>query len=309
VNVFDPIPELPEPAAAAGPQAHSAIEQQELGVGWQREWRNGAALNLGARRVALEESAESADGIRDGRQSVAALYNASVVIPTSQRTTAFASFVRGIEEAGVAPQHAANAFEVLPPALARQSELGMKWQPDAGTAVIATLFEIVKPEPGFDREDRYRFMSDVRHRGVELSLSAEPTPGLRALLGATWMKARLEGEAVDEGSIGDRPVGRSERLLLASLDYRLPTAPDWSFDLDATYAGPRVADGLNRTQTPGYTLMNAGMRYRFTLGNRPAAVRLRVYNASDKYAWYADGGGMQAYEPGRRVMLSLTLGD
>jgi hypothetical protein len=44
----------------------------------------------------------------------------------------------GIEEAGVAPQHAANAFEVLPPALARQSELGMKWQPDARTAKFAS---------------------------------------------------------------------------------------------------------------------------------------------------------------------------
>ena len=309
VSLFDPVPQMREPSTVARAQARSGIEQRELGLGWQRQWQYGAALNLGLRRVGLEESATSTGGVRDGRGGHAWLYNASAVLPVGARATAFASLVRGIEEAGVAPQHAKNAFEVLPPAMARQSELGMKWQAGQGMTLIGTLFEISKPEPGFDRDGRYRFMSDVRHRGAELSMSGPLTPGLDALFGATWMRARLAGPAVDEGLVGERPIGRSERLALASLTYRPAAMQSWSFDVDATYSGPRPADALNRTRTPGYTLFNVGMRYRFRLGTLPAAVRLRIYNAGDKYAWVADGGGMQSYEPTRRVMLSLSLGD
>lgn len=308
VSLFEPVPQLSEPGPAPRPRARSGVEQRELGAGWQRQWQDGAAINLGARLAALDETATSADGIASGRDSLTWLYNASAVVPVSARTTVFASYVRGIEEAGAAPQHAANAFEVLPPALARQSELGMKWQ-GTDIALIGTLFEISKPEPGFDGDNRYRFLSDVRHRGVEFSVTGELASGLDALAGVSWMRARLEGPAVESNAIGERPVGRSERLALASLTYRPPAAPAWSFDVDATYSGPRPADGLNRTQTPGYTLFNAGLRYRFVSGRTPVALRLRVYNATDKYAWYADGGGIQAYEPARRVMLSVALGD
>jgi iron complex outermembrane receptor protein len=309
VSVFDPVPQAPEPVVAARPRARSSIDQEEFGAAWQRQWQHGAALNLGARLVALEEAAVSASGIASGRDSRAWLYNASLVVPVSAHATAFASYVRGIEEAGVAPQNATNAFEVLPPALARQSELGMKWQPTARFTLIGTLFEIAKPEPGFDRDRSYRLIGDVRHRGAELSMIATLAPGLDALVGGTWMRARLEGPAVEQDIVGERPVGRPERLALASLNYRPPAASAWSFDIDATYAGPRPADALNRTRTPGYTLVNAGLRYRFDQGPMPAALRLRVYNATDKYAWYADSGGMQAYEPARRVQLSVILGE
>ncbi|MEZ0470596.1 hypothetical protein [Luteimonas salinilitoris] len=37
--------------------------------------------------------------------------------------------------------------------------------------------------------------------------------------------------------------------------------------------------------------------------------RLRVYNATDRHAWSAGSSGLQSWEPARRVMLSLTLGE
>jgi len=44
-------------------------------------------------------------------------------------------------------------------------------------------------------------------------------------------------------------------------------------------------------------------------GRHYAALRLRVYNAANKYAWVAGTSGIQTYEPERRIMLSLTLGN
>jgi iron complex outermembrane receptor protein len=185
VSIFDPVPQAEPPAAGDGPQAQREVDQEDLGLRWQGAWRDGFVASAGLRRVALGESARSAEGVAGEARSDHWLHHASLAIPVSTRTTAFASTVRGVEESGIAPQHATNAYQVLPPVLARQSELGFKWQAGAGTSLIGTLFEIAKPEPSFAPDGQYRHLGGVRHRGVEFSLATDPLPGLRTLLGAT----------------------------------------------------------------------------------------------------------------------------
>ncbi|WP_149194939.1 TonB-dependent siderophore receptor [Luteimonas suaedae] len=309
VSLFEPIPHAPPPDDPGGAHSHAGIDQDELALGWQHLRRSGLAVNLGLRRVRLDESSWSADGAAASRTSAQWLHNASLVLPLSPTLTAFASTTRGIEEAGTAPQNAANRFEVLPPAMARQSELGIKWQAAAGLAVVATAFEIGKPEPGLDADGVYRFLTDVRHRGVELSAAGQVTERLHVVAGVSWLRPRLEGALVEAGVIGERPVGRSSTLALASFSYRPPAWERVSFDADATWYGRAPADAHGHTYTSGYALLNVGARYRFALGRIPAQWRLRVYNAADRYAWSAGSSGLQSWEPARRVMLSLTLGE
>jgi iron complex outermembrane receptor protein len=309
VSLFDPIPQSPSPGDPGGMHSHAGIDQDEVGIGWQHQRASGLALNLGLRRVRLDESSRSADGTDSGRRSAEWLHNASLVLPLTARTTVFASTTRGIEEAGTAPQNAANRFEVLPPAMARQSELGVKWQPEDGPALIGTLFEIAKPEPGLDTDGVYRFLTGARHRGVELSMAGNLTEGLDVVAGVSWLQPRLEGPLVDAGIIGERPVGRATTLALASFSYRPPAMERLSFDADATWYGSAPADTRDDARTAGYALVNVGARYRFALGRIPAQWRLRIYNAGNRHAWSAGSSGIQSWEPERRVMLSLTLGE
>ncbi|MCL1635193.1 hypothetical protein M2650_11215 [Luteimonas sp. SX5] len=308
-SLLGQVPQAPRAADDHGPQGGAGVEQREWGLGWRYQHRGGFTANAGLRRVAIDETALQANGVRTMRSSGAWLYNGSIVLPLSARSTAFASTTRGIEEAGSAPENASNRFQVLPPILAQQSELGVKWQPDASLSLIGTLFEIEKPEPGFDAGNAYRFLDDVQHRGAEISLAGDIAEGLHVVAGATWMRMRLQGDRVDAGQIGEHPVGRSAKLALASFDYAPSRWRGVSIDADATYYGPRFVDERNRYRTPGYTLLNVGMRYRFAWNGLPAALRLRVYNATDKYAWTVGGSGIQSYEPERRVMLSLALGE
>lgn len=309
VSMLGVTPAIDEPDPGAnGPQNRNRVEQRELGAGWQFGHRDGFALNLGLRRVHLDEATMPAGATPTGRASAEWLYNAAVVAPLSRRLTAFAATTRGIEETGAAPHNASNRFEILPPVLARQSELGMQWQAGSGVSVLGTLFEITKPEPGFDADGEYRFLDEVTHRGVEMSLAGEVVDDLRVVAGMSWMRMRLDGERVRAGEIAERPVGRPARLALASFEYAPSAWRGVSIDADATYTGERAADDLDRNRTPGYTLINVGARYRFTLGKTPAQLRLRAYNATDKYVWIADGSGTQSWEPSRRLTLSLTLG-
>ena len=310
VSLLDGVAPVPEPADAAPTQHSTAvIDQYELGLGWQYLHRNGLALNFGARRAAVDQTVRPLAGPAHSRSSLAWLYNAAVVVPIGEGLTAFAATTRGIEEGGTAPENAANRFEVLAPILARQNELGFKWQARPDLALLAMAFEIEKPSPGFDDATIYRYLTDVSHRGIELSLAGNVGEHLRLVAGITRMRMRLRGERVDDGLVGKRPVGRSPQQALLSLNYRLPGMPALSVDADANYHGARPADALNRFETPGYALLHVGARYRFDWRGTPAALRLRVYNATNKYAWVAGTSGIQTYEPERRVMLSLTLGN
>ena len=310
VSILEGTTRIDGPDAAKGaPYSTAAIDQYEFGLGWQYQHQDGFALNLGARRANIEQRSHPLTGPRHSRASAAWLHNAALVAPLGRRTTMFAATARGIEEGVSAPENAINAYEVLRPILARQHELGVKWQARPDLALLATAFAIEKPSPGFDDNAIYRYLTDVSHRGVELSLAGDLGERLSIVAGITQMQLRLRGEPVADGSMGERPVGRSARQALLNLNYHLASVPGLSIDADANYYGPRPADALNRFHTPGYAVLNLGARYRFDWAGTPAAVRLRINNATDRYAWIAGTSGIQTYEPERRIILSLTLGD
>lgn len=309
VSLHDDPPVLEQPSALDGEaRGTSALQQYEVGLGLRHAYRSGVAANLGARRVTVDETSRAADGVAAGRTSSSWLYNASVVIPVAGPLYAFVATTRGIEEAGTAPQNAANRYEVLPPVLARQSEVGMYLRSAGGLTAIATAFEIKKPEPGFDIDNAYRYLSTSQHRGIEASVAAPIADRSRIVLGALWMHPELSGKLVESGTVGRRPVGRSSRVSSVSFEHRLARPAGLSIDADAVYSGARLASADHRAETPGYTMINLGARYRFEMSDAMATLRLRIYNATDKYAWYASSSGIQSYEPGRRVMLSVTVG-
>jgi iron complex outermembrane recepter protein len=294
-------PVFAEPAApVSGKHGSSTVDQREAGMGLRYVYRSGMAVNVGGRRVHVEDESRSSDGIVTGRSSASWLYNASLAIPLIETLTAFIATTRGLEEAGTAPQNAANRYEVLEPILARQAEAGLHWRPADKLTAIATLFNIEKLEPGFDADNIYRYLSTVRHRGAETSWTAQISDNWNVVLGGLWMRPEL--------SSGLRPVGRSARVGWLSFEHKTPWLPGLSIDADGIYNGPRFATPDNRFETPGYLLINAGLRYRFTFRTVPAALRLRIYNLTDKYAWYASPSGIQSYEPERRAMLSVMLG-
>lgn len=304
-----PIPIVMPTATATTDHSTAAIDQREFGVAWQYQHSDGYALNLGARRAGIDQSAHPIDGPAQSRSSQTWLHNASLVVPFGKRLTAFAATTRGIEEGVTAPENAANRFQVLEPILARQHELGLKWQIRPDLTLLAMAFDIEKPSPGFDSAKIYRYLTDVSHKGLELSLAGNLSERLSLIAGITRMRLRLRGEAVEDGLLGERPLGRSPTQALLSLNYRFASLPGLSLDADANHYGARPADALNRFQTPSYTLLHLGARYSFDWSGTPTALRLRVYNATNTYAWVAGTSGIQSYEPERRVMFSVTLGN
>jgi iron complex outermembrane receptor protein len=278
-----------------------------VGVRYAR--RNSFSVNVGARHLTVDELSRSSTGVSADRSSANWLYNASIVLPLGRSFAAFAATTRGIEEAGTAPQNAANRYEVLAPVVAKQFEVGLHWRGAAGLSAIATAFEIEKPEPGFDADGVYRYLTTVQHRGIEASLAGALSDTLTVVVGGMWMQPELEGELVESGAMAHRPVGRSARLGWVSFERQVSLVPGLSIDMDVAYNGPRFATADNHARTAGYVMTNVGARYGFRVGETTATLRLRIYNALNEYAWYASPSGIHSYEPARRVMLSMAIGN
>jgi iron complex outermembrane receptor protein len=309
IRFADGIPQLDEPGPLTPSDAgEDRVRQREAGFSLRHERRSGWAFGLGLRRSQLEQRNRAAGEEETEGEESTWLYNASVVVPLGAEWTAFAATTRGIEESGAAPLNATNRFEVLPAALSRQLELGAKWQVTENLSLITTAFELERPNTGFLPDGRFDYIGEVRHRGLEASLAGRIGETWSVVLGALSMQPRISGPDVDAGRLGERPVGRSARIAVASLNHQ-PVGSPWSFDATLNYNGPRPADALNRIETAGFTSLALGTRYRFKLGDAPSLLRLRIGNVTDKDAWFAGSSGLQAYTAPRRFDLLLTVGD
>jgi len=195
---------------------------------------------------------------------------------------------------------------VLPAAISRQAELGLKYGFAGGPTLIAGLFDLSKPTPGIDAAGAFDFVGTVRHRGVELSLAGPLTSRLNAVLGATWLDARIDGELVDRGVIGVRPIGRPRVTALANLTWRVPGVEGLTVDGGVNVRGARYADRENSVALPGYALFNLGLRQAFAVGGHPVTLRARVTNLTDRFAWNPASSGLITPIAPRTLTLTLT---
>ncbi len=301
------IPEVAAPAIARGTaRMRDDVGQWTGGLGYRLSIGSSAELRFDAQRVEYAKRVRAVDGRVTEQTTRPWLYGGALSVGVTPRLTAFASYARGLEEAGVAPANATNRGTVLPAAISRQAELGVKYGFAGGPTLIAGLFDLSKPTPGIDAAGAFDFVGTVRHRGVELSLAGPLTPRLSAVLGATYLDAEIEGELVTRGVIGTRPIGRPEVTALANLTWRVPGVAGLTVDGGVNVRGGRYADRENRVALPGYATFNLGLRQAFELDGHPVTLRARVTNLTDKFAWNPTNSGLITPIVPRTLTLTLT---
>ncbi|UIJ46363.1 TonB-dependent receptor [Sphingomonas cannabina] len=304
---IDRPPALPRPPVSLNPlRLRDEVEQWTGGLGYRLSIGSFAELRADVQRVEYRKQARALDGSSEHQTSRPWLYGGALSVGFTRALTGFASYARGLEEAGVAPANAVNRGAVLPAAISRQAELGMKYAIAGGPTLIAGVFDLSKPLPGIDAGGAFDFVGRVRHRGAELSLAGPITPRLGAVLGATYLDARTEGELVDRGLVGARPIGRPEVMALANLTWRVPGVAGLTLDGGVSIRGERYADRENRVTLPGYAIVNLGLRQRFAIGDHSVTLRARVANLTNRFAWNVSNSGLLTQNIPRVLTLTLT---
>ena len=304
IGVRDPVA---EPAFAFGTRTDDRVRQTSMAVGYELRWPKLGELNLGLTRSDYRKEVRVPGAPVTVQHDRPWLWNAALAITPTERLTLYTATTRGLEENGVAPNAAANRGEALPALRTRQVEFGLRYALPGAWRVTTAVFDIAKPYFEIDRRDGvFRQLGEVSHRGVEASLSGQPVGGLSVVAGAVWLDPRVTGQAVDDGRIGGKPIGRTRLLVDTSLDYRLPSLPALSLDVRTTLEGRRVANAANTLYLPARVIVDLGARYRTKISRTPVVIRAQLRNAGDVFGWRVGSGGGFTLLQGRRANLSVT---
>jgi len=299
-------PTVAEPRFAYGPLSHDHIRQWTAGAAYSLHWHELVDLAAGLEQVRYERTVIEPNTAPAARSETPLLYYLSANVPLTTRASAYAALTRGLEDSGLAPASASNRGQLLPPSRTGQEEAGVRYTSGA-TTIVAGLFEVYKPYYNVGSDGSYTWLGTESHRGVELSLNAQPLPGLTSVVGAVLMSPQV---AVATGvvGVGSAPVSQPRRILQLALDYRPPLWPRLSLDMTATQQGRvpvRLDDGV---YNPAQTIVNVGARYRFGAGSRPVTLRVQVQNVTNQTVWfvYDLSGGLTPYPPRHMALAYLS---
>jgi iron complex outermembrane receptor protein len=287
------------------------ITQNGIGLSWQGRndtWR----WNLGVLRTNYEKRFTAADGSSSRREANPTLYNAGLAWRANDRFELYGSLSRGLEEAGVAPTAAANRNEVLEAVIAKQRELGVRYAINKRMNMIVAGFQTEKSLATLDPVSGvFGVTGDVRHRGVEFSVTGRPIDRLTVVFGGVYTDAEVAGPRVSLGLAGDRPVGVPKSRVVAIADYAPAWANGLSFDVGVQHLGRQAARSAltpsgEQLELPTTTLVDVGMRYRFGGPRGRWSVRAQVRNLFDTFNWTVNAAETLSYQQQQTYRVVFT---
>ncbi|WP_269746873.1 TonB-dependent siderophore receptor [Oceanibaculum pacificum] len=155
-----------------------------------------------------------------------------------------------------------------------QFEIGVKYQPTGGRSFITlsayqlTQQNVLTPDPSNSRFNTQT--GEVRMRGLELEGKAQLTGGLSLIASYAYTDSEITSANANASGIntqGNRLAFVPEHQAGAWLDYEMPAGAlhGLGFGAGARYIGQTYGDNTNNYDVPGYTLVDAGIRYNLSL--------------------------------------------
>jgi iron complex outermembrane receptor protein len=204
------------------------------------------------------------------------------------KVSLYANYIEGLSRGDVAPLGTLNAGQALAPYVAKQAEIGAKYDGGRVGGGIA-LFTTSRPRGVGGIGQVFEDSGEDRHSGIELNVFGEATRGVRVLGGVTWLAA----EQVDTGSAltdGKRVIGVPSVQGAIGVEWDLPAVRGLTLDARVVAGGSRYADAANTLKVAGFGRLDAGVRYLTEVQGRLVTLRARVENLADRDYWASTGG-------------------
>ncbi|MNS78520.1 Ferrichrome receptor FcuA precursor [compost metagenome] len=229
----------------------------------------------------------------------------ALTVRPTQRLSLYGNYIEGLSQGATAPEGAVNAGEMFAPEIAKQIEVGGKYDfGDFSTTLSA--FQIEKPSSYLDPASlRYVSNGQQRNRGLELLVQGDAAPGVRLLGGIAYTDARLtrtEGGAND----GNHAPAVPRFQFNAAAEWDTPFLQGLTLTARMLRTTQQYVDVGNTQTIPGWTRFDLGARYAFNANGTPMVVRATVENVFNKNYWQsAAREGLTVGAP-RTVLLSVS---
>ncbi|MBF4990824.1 TonB-dependent receptor [Methylophilus sp. QUAN] len=260
-------------------------------------------LTLGARQQTLYSGIFN-NGVKKDA------YDESKVTPTSAlliklgNYSLYGNYSEGLSQGAIAPSTAVNHDEQLPPFVAKQHEIGVKY--NAGTfGVTAAVFQITQPNT-YTTSNRLVDDGEQRNRGLELSTFGQPLSGLRLLGGVTFIDAE-QTKTQDGINNGKDAIGVPKVNVVINGEYDIFAVPGLSLTGRISGFSEAQANAGNTQSIPGWTTFDAGARYVTHISGNKVTLRANVMNLADKNYWNSVSRSFITMGAPRTALLSATI--
>lgn len=234
--------------------------------------------------------------------------NLSVIYKPNPNMSVYGSYLEALDEGGTGRFGRANVGEVLPPAINKQYEIGIKTKLAGGTQAQASLFEIRRPLVTVDGGNRDVLGGESTYRGLEVSLGGDVGKNWSVLASALFLDAAITSvSSFNAAELGKTPENTARSTLSLFAEYRVPAVPGWSLNGGLYFVGKRAVNNLNQGYVPAYTTLSLGTRYQTKWGAMPVTVQANLDNATNKDYWQGTGGNYLSGGLPRTLRVAATF--
>ena len=245
---------------------------------------------IGLRHTRIQREAVQTDGTVKTAPFAQAFTTPSIALSyeIARDQLAYASWGQGVESNAV-PNRSfySNQGDVFT-TKSRQAEIGIKGANDSLEWNLAA-FDIQRPRTqdfgscGADGTCTTRLDGTAHHRGIEADAAWHRGPWtLRG--GAQWLRARVEGSA-DPTIDGKRPTNVPERTLKLQAGYEVAAIHGLNLQAGLVHESARIVLPDNSATIPGWTRVDAALRYETKIKGAQTTWRAGIDNLFDKRAW------------------------
>ncbi len=224
------------------------------------------------------------------------------------RLTIYGNYIQTLQQAPSPPAGTVNAAQIFPPAVAKQYEVGAKYDFGRGGLTVAA-FDIRQPvgivtaRP--DNTLVFSLGGQQRNRGIELGLFGEVLPGLRLIGGASFIDAKLT-RTQDGVNDGNTAVGVPDTQVNIGAEWDVRGLAGLTLTGRVIYTSREYFDAENSRTIPAWTRFDVGARYAFRVADRAVTARISVENVANKNYWSSALQSSLAIGAPRTVLLSVT---
>jgi iron complex outermembrane recepter protein len=298
-----------KPQFGFGDNASDRVRQATLGLGYTLGWAGHGAIAISVSKTDYEKRIDFPDPATPDITTISRpwLYSITGSATPLRGIAIYGGIVRGLEESLIAPDIASNRSEAPPAILTRQVELGVRVTLPARMTLVAGAFSVRKPFFGLDPGLRFGALGTVENRGVEVSLTGQPVPGVTIVAGTVFVDPGISGGAVDNGRIGPRPLGSITRRSILNIDWKPAGQTAWSIDTAIESTSARTGNIANTLEAQARTTLALGGRYRARFGGNDMVLRVQVTNLFNEYGWLVSNSGGFTYSPARTFIAQLSI--
>jgi iron complex outermembrane receptor protein len=232
---------------------------------------------------------------------------AGVLFDVAPATTLFASYMEGLEAGGTAPANAANANVVLPPAISKQKEIGIRDSHIQGLSLSASYFDITRGNAVTDPVTNiFGYSGNLSYKGVEATMAYDISRNWQVTGAVLRLNARQNSpeQPLIDGRVPENTPDWNGNI---GVSYRPPSVPGLSLRAGIRSISKRPVNAQDQGYIPGYTLFEAGASYATLISGRRVSFQVSVDNLGNKRYWNSVTTGTYGIGMDRSIRFSAKI--